>query len=260
MIKEEFHKIFKSKKSNIALIILCIVVIVQSIDSIIYTYQGFYLDVHPAFISILTNENNVKYGAIFDWIMPIFLIISYCDKYITEKKLGILNVYLNKVGRRKFYFSKLFTAFLHPAILCGIPLLLNLCINTIFLHGGTKFFDLENYSIDIIGSYLYNCIRHPYITYFGYIISFIIVMGLLNVVCQSICIIFNDVKISYIIAIAVWLIYFADPVFSISDALQPFAVEYTLTTGLISIGYFFPVVLLFSVISYISFVVKKDEI
>lgn len=262
MIKEELFKIYKSDKAKIVFFLITVIAIMSSIDSIINSGFGdkFYGNAHPAYISILGDKHLVSVELIIYWFMPIFLIFGYCEKYVIEKKKGISNIYLTKISRNKLFWSKIITSFLFPYIICLIPLLLNLLLNIIFLQGGTEFGGLEDYTLDELGKFAYNCLQHPYATYFGYLFSFLLVCGLLGIFCQNVCMIFNDNKIAYVICIALWDASFSSPITSPNDAMQAFEPEFSIKSGLISIAIVFSFTFVTTIINYALTAVKKDEL
>ena len=261
MISTNFFYIFKSLKSKITLLTLCIIALIQCIDAIANSgFEKLYGNPNPAFISLLSNNTNIHYTLIFLWIMPVLLILSFANNCNNERKIGLKNIYCIKVKRHTYWGSKIIVSFLYSFVICIIPLMINLLLNHIFLHGGNYFFMMETYPEDVIGEYIFFSIRHPYLIYFGYILSTSLVIGLLGVFCQSVCFIVNDEKLPYIIVFAIWILYFSDTRFAIGDAFVPFRVESSLQSGLSSICSFLPTVVVSSVISYIVTVIKKDEI
>lgn len=261
MVNAEINKIIKSLKVKLSFVVLILIAIIQSIDAIINSgFERLYGNSNPAFISLLSNNTNIKYTLIYLWIIPIILILSFANNYNLEKKIGMKNIFLVKIKRNQYFSSKILISFIYSFFICLIPLVINLIINYVFLHGGNSFFSLESYSSNEIGEYLYYCIRHPIITYIGYMISTSFTVGLLGVFCQCVCIIADDNKLPYIIVFAVWILYFSNTSLAIGDAFVPFCIEYSLKSGLESILAFIPMVIIGIVLSYIFCVVKKDEI
>jgi len=105
-MKSEFIKYIKSKKFLVVFIVLMILSIVQSVDTFYYTKIIPFYGNNPPFISILCNNNNIKYTSILTWLMPIYLILAFCDKYNIEKKRGLHNLYLTRITRKKHFFVK----------------------------------------------------------------------------------------------------------------------------------------------------------
>lgn len=223
-------------------------------------FRGLTTGNHPTIVSLLANGTWTQYRNIYIWFMPVFLILAYCEKYITERKKGIVNVYLSKTNKKKFFFSKILSSFIISAVFSGVPLLINLGMNIVLMHNGTGFLGLEEYSKEELGEYLYNSMQHPYSSWFLYFISFILVMGLLGTMCEAFCFIFRDSKLAYIVSLALWMINFATPAICINDAIQPLQPESTIENALFGYMYYLPMVFIPIIIAYISIVVKKDEL
>lgn len=191
-------------------------------------------------------------------MLPITLMLLYCDKYQAEKDLGAMNIYITKSSRKKFFNTKIISAFIIPSLSCGVPLIVNLLICVAFLYGNTSFLGLEEYAVDNIGMFLISCLRHPYIAWAGYCLVAMIVFGLLGVMCQSMCMIFNDNRIAYVVTFAIWITFFCFE-YNIPKIIQPYT-EYGIRDGLTSLAVFLPFVLLPLSISYIQMVILKDEV
>lgn len=257
MLTAEITKTFKSAKSIIVFIIMNFLGVAASLEA---AFRGATTGNHPTMVSLLANGTWTQYRNIYIWFMPVFLILAYCEKYITERKKGIVNVYLSKTNKKKFFFSKILSSFIISAIFSGVPLLINLGMNIVLMHNGTGFLGLEEYSKEALGEYLYNSMQHPYLSWFLYFISFVLVMGLLGTMCEAFCFIFRDSKLAYIVSLALWMINFATPAICINDAIQPLQPESTIENALIGYMYYLPMVFIPIIIAYISIVVKKDEL
>lgn len=261
MIACELKKAFTSIKFKISLLLLTVISVIQSVDAILNSgFEKLYGYPHPAFISLLSNNNNVRYVLIYLWVMPLVLIFMYSNNYNTERQNGLNNVYLSKVKRTNLIFSKILTAFVSTFVVFLVPLILNLFINVLFLHGGNEFFSLETSSVEEIGETLYYSIRHPYTTYLVYMLIASFVVSLLGILCQCICILLKDKKLPYIMAFAIWILYFSDHRFAIGAAFVPFCLEYPINVSLEVILYFLPVVILSVILCFVLSVVKKDEL
>lgn len=259
MIREELIKTFKSSRSKFLFIYLLAVAIGDNICGILQTGElGGYPNAHPAFISLLSGQSAIVFYALFVWILPITLILLYCSRYNQERKSNMDYIYLTKVGRKSYFCSKMISSFILPVIYCGIPLLLNLFIYMLFLNGGTSFCDLESMSADDLGSYLYYCVNHPYIAWFGYFFAALIMFGLAGILSQSIAIIAKDNRITLAFSFALWIAFFSFK-YDITMIIQPYT-EYGIDYALKTLVLFIPIVIVSIISAYISAVVKKDEI
>ena len=259
-MKSEFIKYIKSKKFLVVFIVLMILSIVQSVDTFYYTKIIPFYGNNPPFISILCNNNNIKYTSILTWLMPIYLILAFCDKYNIEKKRGLHNLYLTRITRKKHFFVKMGISFINPFIVAGIPVLFNLLVNTSFLYGGNGFEGMEHFSREDMSNYLYICLHHPYITYLLYVLSFLVICGILSCVCQSICIITRDNKISYVLCLAFWMLYFTDYRFSVAPSIQPLVYEYLFIDAVRGAVCFCVPAIIIIITAYIISMGRKDEI
>ncbi len=259
MIKQEFLKTVKSNKGKFVFLILLIVSLADNISGIVQSKPlGACYNIHPAMLSLLSGQAGLICYALFVWILPITLMILYGDKTISEKKKGILRIYLSSCGRKKLFLSKMCVSFFLSIIYCGIPLLVNLLISIVFHNNSTSFFGMEKFKFEDIGWFWYNSIHHPYIAWFVYFFSAMFVFGLLGVLCQSVSMIVNDNKTAYITSFAIWITLFCSK-YNITMIIQPYT-EYDYVWGIKSLLCFLPFVVVSVIIAYIRTVVRKDEI
>lgn len=265
MIKSEFIKIFKSKKAWIVFAIIMIIAVVDSYFAIFVESKPEYIHElygqnNPAYFSLISGSHNYSLLTIYLYLMPIYLMLAYCDRYVKERKCGITLMQCTKQGRKKYFFSKTTVAFLFPFILFGIPNLVNILINTIFLYGGTNFAGMQNWTIEELENFLFYCVRHPYTTYFIHLLMNLIVYGLLSVMCQSLCFIFKDNRIVYLLSLTIWIgLYFSSRKIGIGYVVQPFISLY-IEPIINSFLAFLPAAFIPMAIAYYCVVKKKDEI
>lgn len=260
MIKEELIKNFKSTKFKAVLMILTAIGVAESIDAIYYVHTGFYGDAHPAFVSLLANNNNVHYGSIFVWLMPIFLIMSYCDKYNIERKRGMNSIYLSKLSRKKIYFSRLSVSFINAVCITTIPLVINLLINMVFMHGNIGCFGQEDWTLEMAGAFYYYSSQYPYITWLVFDFMAVIIFGFLGVMCQGFSIALRDNRLAYVICFAVWMIFFSSDSIMLDYILGPFKDEFNLAMFIQAWVQLLIPVFIGAALGYFVSVVKKDEI
>lgn len=265
MIKSEFMKFFKSKKAWIVFLIILFIAVLDS-------FLALYLECKPENYNELVGVNNPAYFSliagchissilkVYHYPMPLYLTLAYCSSYIKEKRDGVTILQYTKQGRKKYFFSKMTVAFLVPIFIIGIPNLVNITINSVYLYGGTNFSSMQKMSTYEIGELLYFCVHHPYTTYFVFLFLNIFICGLLSVMCQSFCFIFKDNRIVYLLSIALWIgVFFSSRVIGMGYVLQPFV---CIRIGPIinTIIAFIPFVFIPAVISYFCIVKKKDAI
>ncbi|MBQ3497505.1 MAG: hypothetical protein IJA87_00090 [Clostridia bacterium] len=258
MVKQEFLKVLNSRKGKYVFCVLMIISIVDNISGIVQSGPlGYLYNTHPAMLSLLSGQAGLIFYALFVWLLPITLMIVYCDKVIKENRTGITRIYLSKCSRKSFFGSKILVSFFVPCVYCGIPLLTNLLINVLFNSKGTSFFGLEQLELKDIGWFWYNSIHYPYITWFVYFLSALFVFGLLSVMCQCVSMIANDNKTAYIVSFAVWITLFCSK-YNITMIIQPYT-EYDHIYGIKALFCLLPCVLFSVLLAYIKTVVRKDE-
>ena len=173
-------------------------------------------------------------------------------------------IYISKVGRKKYFVSKLSCSFIVSAVYTGFPLVINLIISILFLNSGTSFLGFEEFKAnDFLANgsgseFLYYCFHHPYVAWLIYFIIAIFVVGFAGVMSQCISMISKDIKITLSVSFAIWISLFSIK-YDITMAIQPFT-EYGLDFGIKALAIYIPIVIVFVTLSYIFMVVKKDEI
>lgn len=263
MFKEECKKFFSSKKSITALSINITLALLHTFDSVYIS--NFYFEMpdgakyHPVFASFINGSSAwISYfKSAFVWLAPVMFIIAFCSNYANEKKLGLTNVYLTKVSRKDYFFSKIKVSFIMPLYLCGIPHLLSLLICVIFLHKYTGFMDMQTWSFEEAGWFDYYSVHRPYLTYLIYFISSMLIFGLLGIICQCICFLSGDNRISLIVSEALWLLYFSTSYFN--SALQPFQ-DVGVAGWIVAYASYLPVVLIIFLVTYKLTVKNNDKI
>ena len=262
MVIAELYKVFKSWKSRIVIILAALLGILHTIDSIFYTGtdKKSLNPYHPAFASFLNGISaNGKYRTYFLWIMPIFLIFAYCDRYVSEKKKNMDIIYCSKIEKKQYFISKLATAGIVAVIINLIPNIISIIMTSIFLHGKNGFMDVEKWSLKDVGTFNYWCIHHAYAAYAVFLLSNVIVMALLAIICQSIIFIIEDAKLAMLIVTAIWMgVYFGNNYFFIGFILQPFIDESSLTSFVVHWLRYIPLVIVCVLPAYFK-VVKKSE-
>ena len=212
-------------------------------------------------MSLLSGQSALVFYALFVWIMPITLILLYCARYNQEQKGHLQYIYISKMGRRKYFLSKINCSFIVSAVYSAIPLLLNLFVSVLFLHGGTTFADVENWNVGdfgLGGEFSYYCIHHPYVAWFMYFTIAILVFGLVGIMSQCIAIISKDNKITLAASFAIWISLFSIK-YDLTMAIQPFT-EYGYIYGVKALVIFMIFVIASFVGACVSLVVRKDEV
>ena len=263
LLKEELFKTFKSKKS---LLLFMYLMLVAFADNIIGVMQkkgfgpfGGYPNVHPMFMSLLSGQAYFGLCALFFWIAPVTITLLYCWRYVQENKNRMNYVYLSKVGRKKYFLSKLFCSFVVSVIYFGIPLIVNLLVAMICLNGGTSFQGLEEFSVyDFDSMSRHYLVAHPYIGWSVYFVVAMVVLGLAGVMAQCIGMLSKDIKVTLLISFAIWISMFSLK-YDLTMAIPPFTEYGVVYMGMALLTYV-PIVIVTVILAYIFTVVKKDEI
>lgn len=264
MVVEELYKFFKSKVSIIIVFITTILGIIHTYNAIFYTGTSKIKrnSYHPAFATFLNGvAAKGNYRTYFLWIMPMLFILAYCGKYTLEKKRNLDLIYSIKIGRKKYFASKLKAAAIVAAIITLIPNLISLIMTSCFLNGKKDFMGMQLWSRNEAGDFLYFSIKNPYCTYFVFLISNIVVSVLLALMCQSIIFILEDTRIGMLLVTAIWMgIYFGNNYSFIGNAMQPFVAENTLKSIALSYLTYVPMVLVWIIAAYFKVVRKNDRL
>ncbi len=143
-------------------------------------------------------------------ILPLLCIIPYGTSYIDEKNNGLINQYIIRVGKTKYYISKFVSLFIVGGSISIIPLLVNLIICCMALPFGvpmrsTHFFPVLE---DIAFSKLYyqNIILYLLL----YFIIHFIVYGLITCIVLSFSY-FEENR--YMLLLIPFIFYFSEHVF-----------------------------------------------
>lgn len=264
MVIEELYRFFKSKLSVIIVFIATVLGIFHTYDAIFYTGTSkIKLNLyHPAFATFLNGVTaKGRYRTYFLWIMPMLFILAYCGKYTIEKKKNLDLIYNIKIGRKKYFASKMKVAGIVAVIITLIPNLISIIMTSCFLYGKKEFMGMELWSRNEAGDFLYYSIKNPYLTYFAFLISNILVSILLALMCQSVIFILEDTRITMLLVTALWLgVYFGNDYSFIGNVMQPFVADNTLRTFALSYLTYIPMVLVWIFAAYFKVVKKGDRL
>lgn len=259
MLKAEILKTIKSPKSWVSFVIFFAFAIGDSIYAKINTgFEMGFQNCHPAYMSMLQASTNAMIRLNF-WIIPIYVMLLYADKYMNEKKCKISNVYLTKMSKRAYFVKKCASGFLITFCAFAIPIVTNFVVNCITMRGNTGFANLDSYTEEEIGFQIYYGVRHPYSVYICFIFSACIIYGVLCIMCQSIAVLFEDNRIAYLVSFAIWMVFYTDRRFAMCYALQPF-IETGYDAALKSFLVFVTLSAVIFSAAFIKISVKKDEI
>lgn len=101
-------------------------VLANSDNSINKTTEGFSLFVRWIAVNGYTFGNYV-----FFFVWPILAAIPYGWSYAEERKSGVYNQIVSRVGKKTYYFAKYVALFVSGGLAVSIPVLINLLINAL---------------------------------------------------------------------------------------------------------------------------------
>lgn len=273
MFRKEILGILKSRSSMIAIIFICLIPL---IDLLLIIYQGAIWDYylhreayeyiypagdflpHPSMASFLSGYSIGHLPQrMLKWLLPIYLLIIYCDSPIREKKLQYNSLLYIRTTRTNVIKNKILVAFLVPMVIIFIALMINYILCNIVFHTGTSF---SGHEITVarggLNAWTRFCILNPIISYILYILFFTLITGVVGIQSLVIATVFQDYKIVYPFAFVLWYIEYNMLAIGYS-ATQPYTEDnLSLTMG--SIFFYIIIGIIFSVFGYIYN--KKREV
>lgn len=177
--------------------------------------------VHPAKASVLSGypHGQIVQMLIF-WLLPVFLLNIYSDRYISERIRGYTNAIYVREGRYGYMLKKIAASFCISSVVMFICLIINFGVVQFVFRGGTSFAGLE-YSDSSLINYQ---VTNPNRAYMLHLIMASLVAGLCGVICQCTAMICKKYSTVYIVSMLIWfaLIMYKFPV---TDIFQPFVQE-----------------------------------
>jgi hypothetical protein len=224
-MRSQFRKIFRDKLSRIvilAIIFIPCIEIIQLLSS--DYYDGFYL-ANAFYLSASTIGHVTQ--IILLWFLPLYLLVICSDDPIQDKKTGVRDIWITKLGKKKYFFVKIKTSFTVSFSVIFLSLALNFLINSLF-------FDMAGFTSASIydgvpgETLLRKQVENPYLSIFLFSLVTSFFAGLLGVAGTCISMLTYDKKITYPLTFAFWFILIANEE-SVMFLFQPFA-EYGLET------------------------------
>lgn len=158
-IFQQSRLLFQKKTVVCIYLFMCGIVLYHFINNVIL-YQGY--DVvgmyHPMHLVTLTSYSTE--GFIILQLLPILLVLGTGFVYYSDKTSG-MNVFLiERMGKKKYYFSKILSAFFVTFFIFTLPLLLEVILNVLSfpldaMGDLSNFSQYHSYLIDLIRSYLF---------------------------------------------------------------------------------------------------------
>lgn len=121
------------------------------------------------------------------WItlLPVFTVIPYGIEYAREKKNGLINQYMIRISKGKYYASKFITTFISGGLVAVVPLIFNLLLVMCFLPWGMPLRASNLYPVtdmNVFNSVFYNT---PSLYMLIYLIYVFVLFGLISCICLS---------------------------------------------------------------------------
>lgn len=270
MLKHEFDMLKKDKKAILVFLILLGVVLFDLYRQYVAEFidMGFmgrwdypakwikWLD-HPANASFLSSslEGHIS-QMLYLWILPVYLLLIYCDKSIAESRSGYFAVMMIKQGKKKFLKTKFQFSFLMGFAVVFFTLFLNYILAIVFFWGGPDFDGLElaYFPTHVVFTF---SMKYPYVAYFLYIIAVSILSGGCAMICTGLSFIFTQYRYLYLASFLLWYMQIIAPN-SLTYVMQPF-IEYDLPYMLPALGVF-AVICVVAVSAGYVYRMRKDEL
>lgn len=241
LIKSELYRILKSKRSIYFIVLMIIIPIIDIVINYFNTFGEYFRNfkaypegfpkifvLNPNFASFLSGSSRGHIAQmLLVWILPLYLLVIYCDSYIQDKKIGYNNIVFMKSSRKNIISSKFIVSFIVPFVVSFISLTINFILAHILFYGGTNFMGLDAIAasgdLDAFASF---CFTHPVLVNYIYILIYSIVAGGCGLFCTGLSFLFPYYKIVYPLAFVFWCVQLISP-FSLTYVMQPF-IEYGL--------------------------------
>ena len=212
---------------------------------------------HPAKASFLSGSSEGHVAQIILlWLMPLFVLNIYSDKYISEYGRGYMNILRIKKGRHEVHILKLCASFIIPAIIYFLCLLFNFVLAQIIFYDGDNFNGLEVFKER--GGFFGFMYERPNTMYFFYILMTSIVAGLCGIICQCLSFMLKKYVTVYLIGFFIWmaLIMLKDGIVNMFQPFTEYGVEYILRAGSIIVV----TTVIMIIITFMMRTIKRDEL
>lgn len=163
------------------------------------------------------------------WVMPVILMLIFCDDCIEDYRTGNRNIMISKMGKRKYYVSIIFKSFLFSFLFFLTMLLLNWSYGKITMMGATsnQFESILQY-MKPDGWFMLSY-KHPNIVNLLYILGASLLAGIVGASCSVMATVLHNRKLVYPICFVPWFVAFKMRN-SITMSIQPFT-EYSAIQG-----------------------------
>ncbi|MFV0287974.1 MAG: hypothetical protein ACK5HR_00785 [Mycoplasmatales bacterium] len=261
----EFKQYIKSRRGIITTIIYFLIVCLYIVDVTffpkfeeIYLLQNFFTSTSP--------ETSMKYAMLLLWFLPVWLYQIYIYVIQTEFNKKYDNLIISKVGSKKYYLKKIFSAFYIVFLI-----MFTLCILSIFVTYLCGYITGIDLKIDLIAYHgkeiLVNNnlgaqyeLLHPLASLIFHYLILAFSAGILASVMTSLTFIFKNMKVTLCLSLILWYYFVSSTKFNIMIVIQPFIYfEYSLVYSLITIVVFSIIAVLINVVAYI-YISRRDNV
>lgn len=180
--------------------------------------------------SFFLMSNTVGIGhmcqALLLWFMPIYCLILTADDCIEDYNIGLKNIIISKIGKKKYVRAHLLKSFVYTFILVLSALLINLLMVHIVFDGGI-FLPFSNEWNLMTEFYKWET-HHPMLANLLFSLITAVMCGLISMVGTISAIVIHRKKVVYGITMVLWFIPFLQKN-SLMYLFQPHS-EYELDT------------------------------
>ena len=179
---------------------------------------------HPAYVSFLSGTTHGHLPQmLLIWLLPLYILNLYSDRYISEYNRGYINIMLMKTGRLRYILTKMAASFIIPFTVMLGCLLINFGLAHIIYRGGYTFHGLEVLTYSEVNTFM---VTHGNLTYCIYMLMTCFTVGCCGVICQCIAMLVKKYAHTYIAGFLVWMaLVIANAKFTIINLIQPFTTE-----------------------------------
>ena len=181
---------------------------------------------HPAFVSFLSGTTHGHLPQmLLIWLLPLYILNLYSDRYISEYNRGYVNVMFMRTGRLRYILTKMVSSFIIPFTVMLGCLLINFGLAHIIYMGGYTFHGLECVTgikaLEFMTS-------HGNLTYCIYMLFTSFAAGCCGVICQCIAMLVKKYAHTYIAGFLVWMaLVISNARFTVISLIQPFTADET---------------------------------
>jgi hypothetical protein len=224
-MKSQFNRVLRNKLSRIvilAIILIPCMEIIQLLSAVIY--EDSYL-AEAFFLSGSTIGHVTQ--IILLWFLPLYLLVICSDDPIQDKKTGVRDIWISKLGKKKYFFVKLKASFIVSFSVIFLALTINFLINSLFFDMA-GFSSANNYDGVSGETFIKMQVESPYLSIFLFSLTTSFFAGLIGAAGTCFSMLTYDKKITYPVTFAFWYILISNEG-TVMYLFQPFA-EYGLET------------------------------